>query len=81
MAVHIGLLIYICVLGYIFFKNGVSKSGNRYFVIVSFIAIFLIQPMRGLDVGADTPAYIQLGIAKLGKGICSLKQDNRNNNR
>ncbi|MCB7337572.1 EpsG family protein [Enterocloster aldenensis] len=59
MAVHIGLLIYICILGYIFFKNGVSKSGNRYFVIVSFIAIFLIQSMRGLDVGADTPAYIR----------------------
>lgn len=59
MAIHIGLLLYICILGFIFFYKAISKTRNRYFVIAAFLPIFIIQAVRTLEVGIDTPAYVR----------------------
>ena len=57
VTIHILLLTYISVLGVLFFFKGPSRLKNRWFVLLSFVAIFLIQSLRAPSVGRDTYRY------------------------
>lgn len=59
MTVHICLLLYISALGaFVFRKKPYTKSKNRWFVLFSFLAVFVVQSLRGVTVGLDTGQYI-----------------------
>lgn len=59
MAVHVCLLLYTSVLGaFIFREKPYTKKKNRRFVIFSFLAVFLVQSLRGVNVGLDTDQYV-----------------------
>ena len=57
--VHNLLLIYISILGALFYFNQrTSKRKNRVFVFFAFGAVFLVQALRGASVGLDTHTYM-----------------------
>ena len=58
MAVHVALLLYISVIGtLIFLTKPYSKNKNRTFLVMAFAAIWLVQSLRGTNVGLDTDQY------------------------
>ena len=59
MTVHILLLAYICICGWIvFYGHQVSRQHNRMVVTMSFTGIFLVQALRASTVGTDTANYM-----------------------
>ncbi len=58
MAIHIGLLIFICILGAGYSLHGVTRKKNIRFLCISLTSIFVIQSIRGHYVGIDTITYI-----------------------
>ena len=59
MAIHVCLLLYISALGaFLFRKKPYTKSKNRWFVLFSFLAVFVVQSLRGVTVGLDTDQYV-----------------------
>ena len=59
MTVHIVLLIYISFLGaFVFIRKPYSKKKNRKFVFWAFLGVFLVQALRGENVGTDTIRYV-----------------------
>lgn len=59
MLIYYILLLLISFLGFIIFRNGVTNRKNRYFLICSFMLLFIVQSIRKYTVGVDIPTYIE----------------------
>lgn len=63
MEVHVALLVFVSMAGaFIYRHKPCSKRKNRLFLRLSFLAIFLVQALRGHNVGLDTDDYVRLFI-------------------
>ena len=59
MTIHVCLLIYITILGAIIFQHKpYSRRKNILFIVFAFFGVFLVQSLRGYNVGWDTYDYV-----------------------
>lgn len=58
MYIYILNLAFISIIGAVIFNNGINKSKNKVFLIMSSIAMILISSLRDTKVGFDTENYI-----------------------
>lgn len=75
MMVHVVLLIYISILGlFIYAKKPYRRSSNKKFILLSLLAVFLVQSLRSRYVGTDTIKYYNyVRYAKMGLPIHSME--------
>lgn len=60
MIIYISFLIFIILLGFLFFHNGVTEERKNKYLIIIFFICFIIMGFRAESVGTDTYLYVNM---------------------